>query len=94
MWVIAKRNLMAAARAHGDCVSQVEAWYAVASKASWTNLVDVRKDFPTADLVGDRTVFNIRGNNYRLIVHIDYRAHTVFFKHLLTHAEYAKNNWR
>jgi mRNA interferase HigB len=92
--VIAKRNLVEAARAHSDCVSQVEKWYRVASKATWSSLADVRQIFPHADLVGDKTVFNIKGNDYRLIVHINYTLQIILYKHLLTHAEYDQAAWR
>ncbi len=94
MRVIAKRNLMQAAAAHGDCVTQVENWFRVASKAQWRSLVEVHQIFPHADLVGDKTVFNIKGNDYRLIVYINYAMQTILFKSLLTHAEYDKGMWR
>ena len=94
MRIIARRNLMQAARAHGDCVSLVERWYRVARSASWKSLVEVRRVFPHADLVGDKTVFNIKGNDYRLIVHINYELQIILFKHLLTHAEYNTIDWR
>jgi mRNA interferase HigB len=92
--VIAKRNLMEAARVHGDCVSQVEKWYRAASKATWRSLEDVRRIFPHADLVGDKTVFNIKGNDYRLVVHINYELQIILYKQLLTHAEYDRATWR
>lgn len=93
MRIIAKRNLMQAAAAHGGCVAQVEAWYRITSKATWGNLAEVRHDFPHADLVGDKTIFNIAGNHYRLIVHINYEMQIILFKDLLTHAEYDKKTW-
>jgi mRNA interferase HigB len=43
--------------------------------------------------VGDKTVFNIKGSDYRLIVHINYAMGIIYFKHLLTHAEYDKGTW-
>ncbi len=93
MRIIAKRHLMEMASAHGDCVEQVKAWYQVASKEDWGNLVDVRAVYPHADLVGDKTVFNIKGNHYRLIVHINYGTGIIYIKRLLTHAEYDKGTW-
>lgn len=94
MRIIAKRPLMEMAAAHGDCVEQVKVWYQVASKEAWGNLVDVRAVYPHADLVGDKTVFNIKGNHYRLIVHINYQRGIIYIKHLLTHAEYDKGAWK
>jgi mRNA interferase HigB len=94
MRIIAKSRLLDMAKAHRDCVQQVAAWYHIASKATWHNLSEVRQTFRHADAVGDKTVFNIKGNDYRLIVHIDYDHHIVYVKALLTHAEYDKGTWK
>ena len=56
--------------------------------------MDVRRMFPSADAVGEFTVFNIKGNSYRLITEINYRTGRVFLRHVLTHAEYAKEGWK
>jgi mRNA interferase HigB len=69
-------------------------WYRVAAAAKWTGLVDVRRTYPATDFVDPYTVFNIRGNKYRLIVKIEYRWRLVFIKHILTHAEYDKGDWK
>lgn len=94
MRVIAKRNLLSMAETHGDCIGQVTDWYNRARKAEWHNLVDVRETYRTADVVGDKTVFNIKGNDYRLIVHINYETGTIYVKQLMTHAEYDKGTWK
>ena len=57
-------------------------------------LVDVRKTFGTADAVGNCTVFNIKGNSYRLITWISYQTKKVFIKHVFTHADYSKEDWK
>jgi len=92
--IIAKSRLMALAAAHGDCVQQVTDWYNITSKAPWHNLSDVRQTFRHADLVGDKTVFNIKGNDYRLITFIRYDLGIIYIKDLLTHAEYDKGKWK
>jgi mRNA interferase HigB len=92
--IIARRRLMQLAAAHGDCLDQVADWYRVASKNDWHTLVEVRASFRHADVVGDKTVFNIKGNDYRLIVHINYETGIIYVKHLLTHAEYDKGTWK
>jgi mRNA interferase HigB len=56
--------------------------------------VDIRQIYRDADAVGNFVVFNIKGNNYRLIVGIDYADQTVYFKYFLTHAEYDKDKWK
>ena len=82
------------ADAHGDCRSQVIAWYQIASKATWRSLAEVRQTFRHADAVGNKTVFNIKGNEYRLIVIIVYDKGIIYIQHVLTHAEYDKGAWR
>lgn len=94
MRIIAKGHLMALARQHGDCVQQVQSWYTVTSRERWHSLSDVRQTYRTADQVGDKTVFNIKGNNYRLIVYIRYDTGIVYIKDLLTHAEYDRDKWK
>lgn len=94
MRIIAKRVLYELARKHADSVPAVDEWYAIARKAGWHSHADVRALFPSADPVGDKTVFNIKGNKYRLIVHINYQLGTILIKDLLTHAEYDKGKWK
>ncbi len=72
----------------------ISEWYKVASSASWQNLMDVRKTYSHADFVDPYTVFNIKGNNYRLVVKIEYCWQLIFVKHLLTHAEYERGGWK
>jgi mRNA interferase HigB len=47
-----------------------------------------------AEAVGNFTVFNIKGNRYRLIVDIDYESGVIYFKYFLTHADYDKDRWK
>lgn len=62
--------------------------------SNWPNFVELRKIFPSADQVGNFTVFNIGGNKYRLITFIDYTYQKVFIRAVLTHAEYDKDDWK
>ena len=54
----------------------------------------MRRDFAHNDIVGRRTVFNIHGNDYRLIARINYRTKRVFILYILTHVEYSKGDWK
>lgn len=69
-------------------------WHRVAESATWSSLVDVRRVYPHADFVDPYTVFNVKGNAYRLVVKIEYGWQMIFVKHLLTHAEYDKGEWK
>ena len=72
----------------------IGAWHKVACEAKWESIVDVRKTYPHADFVEPYTIFNIKGNAYRLIVKIEYKWQMIFVKHLLTHEDYARGGWR
>lgn len=92
--VINRKKLLEAVRFHGELSAPLDAWYRVAKKAEWKNLAEVRRIFPSADGVEEFTVFNIKGNAYRLITEINYRTGRIFLRHVLTHAEYTKGAWK
>lgn len=69
-------------------------WHAIIRKTDYASLAELKVTFPTADLVEKFTVFNIGGNKYRLIVAIHYNRKKVYIRHVLTHAEYVRNDWR
>ena len=94
MHLISIRNLREEAAKYPDIKKQIESWYATVKKAEWQNLEDVRKNYRDAEAVGNFTVFNIKGNDYRLIVGINYETKKVHYKYLLTHAEYNKDKWK
>jgi mRNA interferase HigB len=94
MHVISYSRLREFSQRHADCRNALDDWFKVARKANWSNLVEVQSVFPKAESVGNFTVFNIRGNNYRLIVSIDYQKQVIFVKYVLTHAEYDKETWK
>jgi mRNA interferase HigB len=62
-------------------------------RASWKGLHDVRRQFPSADQVGDVLIFNIKGNHYRLITRVNYQVGRIYVKAVLTHAEYNRKEW-
>lgn len=76
----------------------LDAWERFARRANWANLADVRKVYANADglTIGTRpyTVFNIVANRFRLIVQTVYKSRTIFFKRVLTHAEYDRGGWK
>jgi mRNA interferase HigB len=79
---------------HPNAESSLGAWYKIAQKVTWQNIVEVRQDYPHADLVGRFTAFIIAVNNYRLIAEIHYDSRLVLIRHILTHSEYHKDNWK
>ncbi len=94
MRIIARRTLHEYWLGHADCEDALRTWYAVARKAKWQNILDVRRAYSSAETVGKYTVFNIKGNRYRLITCIEYQLRVVFVSAVLTHAEYSKDRWK
>jgi mRNA interferase HigB len=94
MHVISYRRLREYAEKHADSRDTLNNWYKVAEKLEWRNLVEVQAVFPKAEAVGNFTVFNIKGNSYRLIASIDYDKQLIYIKYILTHAEYDKEQWK
>jgi mRNA interferase HigB len=72
----------------------LEFWHKITSQSRWKHLDDVRQTFSHADSVGPLTVFNISGNNYRLITKIDFSRGKVYIRAVLTHSEYNKSQWK
>jgi mRNA interferase HigB len=70
--------------------SALDAWFHEVEFADWHAPTDVTRDYANASIVGDRVVFNIKGNSYRLVVAVDYRRQVVFIKWLGSHAAYDK----
>jgi mRNA interferase HigB len=94
MRIITKARLTDFYIKHASAKQNLLTWYKVTRSAVWQNLVELKESFPAADLVGNFTVFNIGGNKYRLIVYVDYTYQTVFIRHVLTYAEYNKDDWK
>ena len=93
MRVISRKAIVSFDELHPDALAALDAWYRTALRAHWRSLVETREDFPHADPVGKRTVFNIGGNKYRLIARVNYRTQRVFIRAILTHAEYDNGGW-
>lgn len=93
MWVITQKKLKEFYETPGreDAKNALRKWLYIAKKASWKNLNDIRKDFPATDYAGNqRYVFNIRGNNYRMVVIIKFVAGLIYIRFVGTHEEYDK----
>jgi len=89
--VISYRTIREFIEEHGDAEDSLNNWYVFAEKADWANFNELRRDFGSADAVGnDLYVFNIRGNRYRLVVRIIFKVRTVFIKFVGTHEVYDK----
>ncbi|MBC8044204.1 MAG: type II toxin-antitoxin system HigB family toxin, partial [Rhizobacter sp.] len=81
MRIIAKKILREFWTKHKDCEQQLKSWYREAEKSEWKNSNALKKDYPSASIVGEnRIVFNIKGNNYRLIVKINFQYQMMWIR--------------
>ncbi len=98
MNIIATRTIRQFQKDYPDASNALDAWLEAAGKAHWESFNEALETYPAADQVGSCLVFNIRGNNYRLICGVCYANQwvkgTLFVKHFLPHAEYDKNAWK
>jgi mRNA interferase HigB len=69
--------------------SQYEAWLDIVTRANWRNPEDIKASYPKASILkSSRVVFNIKGNDYRLVAAVQYRAGVLAIRFFGTHAEY------
>lgn len=95
MRVIARRTLrefvdgLAGRKDQVAVKSALGAWFAEVSRAAWTSTADVKRLYATASIVSaERIVFNIKGNDYRLVVAVDFEKGIVWIKWIGTHEAY------
>lgn len=99
MRIIKRTTLSEYGRKHPQARVPLQQWLQVARAARWKSIQDVRKLFPHADAAtvasgNTVTVFNLGGNDFRLIVSIKYNWGIIYIRDFLTHAEYDKNDWK
>jgi mRNA interferase HigB len=94
MNVISYKRIREFSLVHRDSKIPLAAWFKIAKKADWQNLAELRQVYPSAELVGRHTVFNIAGNKYRLVARIVYRSQTIFIVRIMTHEEYDLGKWK
>lgn len=91
MRVIAISTLREFWEDHPDAEQPIKAWVDEASQATWSQPADIKAQYRSASILKNRrVVFNIKGNDYRLIVAIAYRLGIAYVKFIGTHAEYDK----
>jgi len=89
MRIIAKRTLRQYWEKERRAEQPLKSWHAIAARADWSSPADVKAVYASASIVGgDRVVFDIGGNRYRLVVRFDYARRIGFVRFVGTHAEY------
>jgi mRNA interferase HigB len=97
--IVKEAFLVAAGRENPPAARHLDVWRKTVKKATWRNLVDVRRSYPDTDAVKVRSgrqvlVFNIRRNDYRLIAAVHFNRQIVYTLRFMTHAEYSKARWK
>jgi mRNA interferase HigB len=103
MTVLNASELAKAGRKNAPLRRALDQWLQTAQAASWDSLQDIRETFPMTDGVTVKvaggiqivaTIFNIKGNSYRLIAVVDFGRAIIRVVEVLTHAEYSKGRWK
>ncbi|MGH2443149.1 MAG: type II toxin-antitoxin system HigB family toxin [Chloroflexota bacterium] len=79
---------------HVHAEAALRTWWTVVQSASWKDFTAVRQTFNSASYTDPYVVFNIKGNDYRLVTYIDFDRGFVVLKWFGTHAEYSRGKWK
>ena len=94
MHIIFRKALKKFWENHQDSKLPLARWYQIVERGTYRSFAELRKTFPSADMVDGFVVFNIAGNKYRLIASIHFNRSKVYIRHVLTHREYDSGAWK
>lgn len=94
MFLIGQRKIAKFIKKHPNSKASLERWIVLVTENNFDSFPHLNSIFPTADYVKPYTVFNISGNNFRLITEISYLENVIIIDLILTHAEYNKGRWK
>ncbi len=94
MRIISERRIKEFGDKYSDASLALANWMRAVRAAKWVNQAAVKAHFFDSDLVGEKTVFNIANNRYRMIAFISFRTQIVYIKQILSHKEYDKGKWK
>ena len=94
MKILGQERILDFERTYPESTASLEAWYNHMDSNSFSNFVELRRIFGSADYIRPYTVFNIAGNKYRPIGVVNYVLGQVDIRDIMTHTEYDKGKWR
>lgn len=97
MRIIAKSKLLAVTRLPGmeRAKNSLLAWHDVVRKQDWDSFQDAKQTYGASlDLIGDCAVFDIHGNDFRLVTRIRFKTRIVYILKVMTHKEYDRQTWK
>jgi mRNA interferase HigB len=92
--VVSHKAIRIFCQKHREAANAMDHWYRVAKRAAWASFADVKHSFNTADWVAPYVVFDIGGNQYRLIAEIHFGRRVLFIRGIMTHKEYVRGAWK
>lgn len=94
MHIISRKALQTFWEQYPESESALSRWFKIVQRSDFGSFEALHMAFPSADKVGDLIVFNIGGNNYRLIASIHFNRRKVYIRYILTHREYDRGGWK
>ena len=94
MHIITKRRIVEGKVAYPQYASALDGWYKIINNNVLNNFADLKTSFNSVDKVGNLYVFDLGGNKLRLIASIHFNPQKIYIRHILTHKEYDKGDWR
>jgi mRNA interferase HigB len=92
--IIARKALIQFWEKYPDSKAALARWFKVVKTTEFQSFSELRTVFPSSDKVQDLIVFNIGGNKYRLITSVHFNRGKVYVRHVLTHSEYDRGEWK
>jgi mRNA interferase HigB len=94
MDIVNAERLREFARQNQRASTPLKRWEPVARETIWTSFLDIRATFNTADYVDGKVVFDVGGNNFRLVAVVDFKGQQIIIRKIMTHAEYDRGRWK
>ena len=92
--IITRKALIQFWERHPESQQALMLWFKIVQKTEFNSFAEVSRVFPSADKLEHWIIFNIGGNKYRLITSIHFNRGKVYIRHVLTHAEYDRGEWK
>jgi mRNA interferase HigB len=94
MRIISEKQIRKFREKHPAAEILMREWIRVVTAAEWNTTADIRNPFNSADFYCNCVIFNVGGNNFRIIAKVAYRIKVVFIRFVLTHSEYDQKKWQ
>ena len=94
MHIITRKALIRFGEKHPDSQMALRRWFKIVQTMEFGSFAELRQVFPSVDKVDHWIIFDIGGNKYRLITSIHFNRGKVYIRHVLTHAEYDRGDWK